>query len=92
MQYSKITILVDKFYKKQLQKMARSFKVPLSAYIEAITEAFAKACMNKDFSIFENLVTKNNDLVIVGTLENAADDKKIVALEKKGTSKRHCRG
>lgn len=92
MQYSKITILVDKFYKKQLQKMARTLKAPLNAYIEAIIEAFAKAYIKQDFSIFENLVTKNNDLVIVRTLENAADDKKIVALEKKGTSKRHCRG
>lgn len=79
----KITILVDMFYKKQLQKMARSFKVPLSAYIEAVIEAFAKACMNKDFSIFENIVTKNNDLAIVGTLENMEENKKIVIPERK---------
>ncbi len=79
----KITILVDMFYKKHLQKMARSFKVPLSAYIEAVIEAFAKACMNKDFSIFENIVTKNNDLAIVGTLENMEENKKIVIPERK---------
>ena len=79
----KITILVDMFYKKQLQKMARSFKVPLCAYLEAITETFAKAYMNKDFSIFENLVTQKNDLVIVGTLENMEENKKIVIPERK---------
>ncbi len=84
----KITILVDRFYKKQLQKMARSFSVPLRAYIGAVIETFAKACMNEDLSIFENLVTKNNDLVIVGTFENMEDKKNRDTRKKKGTTQK----
>jgi hypothetical protein len=44
--------------------------------------------MNEDLSIFENLVTKNNDLVIVGTFENMEDKKNRDTRKKKGTTQK----